>query len=75
MVQKETDSVLEVSLNAHRMVGQSVLQAMRQLVLSNGYGVRRQETRTVSISLSHTLLRITKACIFKNMHNYFATTG
>lgn len=55
MVQKETDSVLEVSLNAHIMVGHSVLQAMRQLVLSNGYGVRRQETRTVSISLSHTL--------------------
>jgi len=34
------------------MVGHSVLKAMRQIVLSHGYGVRGQETRTVSISLT-----------------------
>lgn len=37
------------------MVGHAVLQAMRQIVLSHGYGVRGQETRTVSISHTHSL--------------------
>lgn len=66
---RKIDNVLEISLNAHRMVGHSVLQAMRQLVRSHGYGVRGQETRPVSISLS----RNTKPVDY--MHNSFATTG